>query len=81
MSVNIVIAWVTSTPGDQPAIMPPAPSNMNAEPPDLPAAETTKSVVLEFATMPVGSNGTPPVLAARLTISGVAAGCGTPLPS
>ena len=43
-----------STPGDQPAIVPPSPTKMNTLAPLLPACVTAKSVE-PLKTMPVGS--------------------------
>src|SRR5690348_3811302 len=60
--------------------MPPSPEKMNSAAPDLPAALTTKSVVV-LPTIPVGSKVAPPLEAGRWTTSALPAGCGTPLPS
>ena len=72
-SVYIVMACVASTLPDQPAIIPPSPSKINAAAADFPALVTTKSAV-PLKTMPVGSNVTPVPLAAKLTASGAACG-------
>ena len=73
------MAWVRSTPGDQPAIMPPSPAKMNFAAP-VAVVVTTKSVEA-LETIPVGLNA-PAALGARLTTSGAAVGyCALPLPS
>src|SRR5205823_251574 len=74
-----VMACVRSTPGDQPAIMPPSPAKMKRDAPEAVAATTKSPDALK--TMPVGLNGAPAALGAKLTTSGVAVGCALPLPS
>src|SRR6516162_8134794 len=73
------MACVRSTPGDQPAIMPPSAAKMNFDAPDA-VAVTTKSVE-PLKTIPVGLNGAPAALAAKFTTSGAVVGWALPLPS
>ena len=68
-SVYMVTAWVRSTDGDQPAIMPPSPSKMNFAEPEVAPEVTMKSAALRFETTPLGLNAAPPAPAAKATIS------------
>src|SRR5580704_15732939 len=78
-AVKAVMACVRSTPGDQPAIMPPSPAKMKCDAPE--AAELTTKSFEALKTIPVGLNAAPAALGAKLTTSGPAAGWALPLPS
>src|SRR5690349_1106326 len=69
------MAWVWSTPGDQPDSVPPRPAKMKALAPDMPLAVTMKSE-WPLKTMPVG-------LALPAVPGGIdtTSDCGTPAPS
>src|SRR5215469_5056724 len=74
------MAFVASTSGDHPAIMPLAPAYSSCAAPDLPPADTTKSLLV-FATTPVAAKDAPPFPAGRCTTSGTGVGCAFPAPS
>src|ERR671934_1800674 len=76
------MAWVASTVGLQPEIVPSSVSKMNRLGPECPPLETTKSL-LPLKTVPVGADVVPGALPAgggMVTTSGLASGNGWPAP-